>query len=165
MKVDLNDHFEFSPSSFNYFIRWFCYNPVWTLVAFMKLEVNFLNISLHVFIVVWLNVDRPLMCVSIFFSFFPKCSRNVAINNRLYFNDTLREKKLKAKLFTTHKNFSPSLFLPNPAQNQPALTEDSLFTNYSCNKCRLSIRIMCKITNICFKAFTIFNVYVLSMID
>lgn len=56
----------------------------------MKLEMNLLNECLHVFIVVWLYIDRPLMSVSIFVALLPEGSRNVSIYNWFYFSYSLK---------------------------------------------------------------------------
>jgi hypothetical protein len=91
VKVDLNDHFELSPPSLADLIRRLRNYPIWILVALMELEVDFLNISLHIFVQVRSDVDSPFVSVSILLAFLAKCPRNISINDRLHFSHSLQE--------------------------------------------------------------------------
>lgn len=90
VKINFNDDFKLSPTSLAHFIRRLRNNPIGTFVALMKLKVNLLDECLHVLIVVWLYVDRPLVSVSIFVALLPEGSRDVSIYNWFYFSYPLK---------------------------------------------------------------------------
>lgn len=148
MKVNLNDDLKLSPSSLTHFIWWFWYNSVRILVTLVQLEVDFLHVGLHVFVllaesenikmllrkmknVFWshrvrLNVNCPLMSVAVLISFLSKGSRNIAIDNRLHLRNSLQ--KVKGCRFVcaeSKQDFSLSLCRHYRDRNLRALIADS----------------------------------------
>merc|ERR1719154_384039 len=77
LEVDLDNYFKFSPASFSDFIWRFGHCPVGVGVAVVQLKVNFLHISRHVFISVWLDIHSPLVSVAVLFSLLTEIFRHV----------------------------------------------------------------------------------------
>jgi hypothetical protein len=61
----------------------------------MQFKVDLFNIGLHVLVNVWLNIDSPLMSVTILLAFLPKSSRDISVDDWLDLNDTLKLKIIK----------------------------------------------------------------------
>lgn len=134
MKVNLDDDLELSPSGFADFVRRLGNDSVGTFVTFMELEVDFLDVSLHIFVGVRTNINSPLMSVPVLFPLLAKCTWDISIDNWLNFSYSLRKDNLVIKNIAekTNKKFSmslPWLFRLNLARNQRALTMDSFFTS------------------------------------
>ena len=59
MEINLDDHLKFAPTCLADLVRWFRDYSVWTFVAFMKLEVDFLHICLHIFVEIRFDINSP----------------------------------------------------------------------------------------------------------
>lgn len=90
MEIYLDNHFKLSPTSLADLVRWLCYNSVGAFVAFVELEVDLLHKRLHIFVIVGLDVNRPLVSVPILLALLPKGSRYVAVNDRLHLGYSLK---------------------------------------------------------------------------
>lgn len=82
MEVDLDDNLKLSPPCLRQLIRRLGDDPVWIGVALMQFEVHLLDVSWHVFVLIGLHVDRPLVSVAVLFSLFPEVTRYVAVYYR-----------------------------------------------------------------------------------
>ena len=49
----------------------------------MQFELNFFDIAGHVLVVVGLDIDGPVVSVSVGFALFPKILRNISVHDRL----------------------------------------------------------------------------------
>ena len=81
LEIYFDDNLKFSPPGFCHFIRGFGQCAVCICIAVMELEIDLLHICRHILISERFNIDRPLMSVTIFFSFLSKIFTDVSINN------------------------------------------------------------------------------------
>ena len=98
LEVDLDDDFKLSPASLRHLVWWLGHSPVSVGIAVVQLEVHFLHVGGHVLmkrsmrilfpqlletclILVRLEVDRPLMSMSVLLSLFSKVFTNISFKN------------------------------------------------------------------------------------
>lgn len=84
MEMQFDDHFKFTPTGFGHFVRRFCKRSIRIRVTFMQFEMDLFHPGWHVFVIEWLHINRPLMCVTIFLALFAKRSSHIAVNDWLY---------------------------------------------------------------------------------
>ena len=80
MEIYFDDNLELSPASLDHFVRWLGQGPVGIVVAVVELEVDLLDIGGHVLILVWLDIDCPLMGVAVLLSLLSKVFTHISIN-------------------------------------------------------------------------------------
>jgi hypothetical protein len=124
-EINFNNNLELSPSGFGDFVRWFRDDPILIGVALVQFEMYLFNPIGHVFVFVRLNVNRPLMRVSVFFSFFPEISCDVSVDDRFHYGESLKWVDMNEK---EYKLCSSKYTLTRPPESGPKSVDKFIFS-------------------------------------
>lgn len=71
-----------SPTCLGHFIRWLGQDTILICVTVMQFKVHLLNVGRQVFVAVRLQVDGPVVRMSVLLTLLAKELRNIAVHNR-----------------------------------------------------------------------------------